>query len=180
MNTMYADAVRKAAKRQKKEQRKAAATTRVKKAVAEVPRMARILALEKAIAMQGISDEERNNLGASLLREKLAAAQELAERNAAERLAQVSATGAAINRGGHDPRAAVASVFAGTYTREAPVRSQTELSSQTRAGEASARIARLEKELRRATKGRDPLAIDRISQDITWERLRLAHSQGRI
>jgi hypothetical protein len=89
--------------------------------------------------------------------------------------------GAAMNRPSND-RAAVRSAYTGDYVREAPQRSRTELSSQVVNHEAdsSARMQGLEAELKQAQKERDPLAIDRISQDLTFEKLRQAHRAGRI
>lgn len=171
-----------------KQARKAIATTQLRKASAEVPRMARIMALEKEITRKKITEDERRSVGASLLREKLAAAQELAEHRTGQIAAQVRATNprlsamsAAMNRP-HDPRAAVRSAYTGDYQRLAPNRSQTELSSQVVSHEAdsSVRMQGLEAELREAKKEKDGLAIDRISQDLTFEKLRQAHRAGRI
>jgi hypothetical protein len=89
---------------------------------------------------------------------------------ASEATAQRNATGRAMNPGGHDPRAQVRSVYDGSYTPEAPVRSETELPSQTR-------IHELEKQL---SKSKDPLERDQLGQDLTFEKLRRAHGMGRI
>lgn len=168
--------------------RKSLAITAVRKASAEVPRMVRIMQLEKEISRKKITENERRSLGASLLREKLAAAQELAEARAGEITAQVQATNprlsamsGAMNRP-HNPRAQVQSALTGDYDRLAPQRSLTELPGQVTAhtSDSSVRMRGLERELKQAQKGRDPLAIDRISQDLTFERLRQAHRAGRI
>lgn len=85
--------------------------------------------------------------------------------------------GAAVNRGPHDPRRQMASVYRGDYVRESLPRSMTELPSQTRAAADATRVAELSKQLRKST---DPLERDRISQDLTFECLRAAHRAGRI
>jgi hypothetical protein len=164
------ESLRKSLKKQDKQRRKASSSTQLQKATAEVPRIARIVALEKAVAKKGLTDAERNNLGASLLREKLAAAAELADARAAERRAQMSAIGASMNSRSNDQRSQVHAPYTGDYVSHAPVRSETELPSQSR-------IAELEGELRKST---DPMERERIGHDLTFEKLRRAHTLGRI
>lgn len=174
------ETLRKSLKKAAKQRRAAAASTQLSKAAAEVPRISRIMALEKQVAKKGLTDAERNNIGATLLREKLAAAAELAAARASERRAQMSAIGVAMNPGAHNPRAQTHAPFTGDYERLSPDRAATELPSQHRAGSTSVRMEGLEEALRQAQKDRDGLAIDRISQDLTFERLRDAHRAGRI
>jgi hypothetical protein len=141
-------------------------------------RVKRIVSLEKEVAKKGLSEEERRGLHGQLLQSKLAATEELSRARAAQRAAQMRAIGAAINHGPHDPRAQVASVRDQTYTREAPIRSQTEQPSQTRmANGTAATIAGLAKQLRKST---DPLERARLGDDLTFEKLRAAHRAGRI
>lgn len=140
-------------------------------------RVRRIVDLEQQVAKKSLTDDERNSLGASLLREKLAAVEELRLARRSEASAQANATGRGLNRPILDARSAMIATRDGTYTREAPPRGQTELSSQTRASETAARIAGLEKQLRKSS---DPLERDRVAQDLTFERLRAAHRAGRI
>ena len=123
------ESVRKAAKKAKRQQQ--APSTLLRKATAEVPRIGRIVALEKQLGKKKLTDAERNNIGASLLREKLAASQELSEAQAAERAAQMSAMAATMSRP-HDPRAQTHAPYpTGDYLREAPDRSRTECAARS-------------------------------------------------
>jgi hypothetical protein len=179
--TPYADTVRKAVKeqmkRQKKQRKEQNTTTAQKSAAAQgiEARVQRIVGLQKDVVRKRLSDEERRGVAGELLREKLATHQEIAMARAGQQAAIAAAQGRSINsgHGPHDPRAQVRSVYAGDYRSESPERSATELPSQVvnHAGNTET-ITDLAKALRRST---DPLERDRISQDLTFERLRAYH-----
>jgi len=170
------DAIRKSLAKAAKRAEKADRKRRKAEARARVPaRVRRIVELERQVK-KSTSDAERSSYGSMLLQEKLAAAAELEAARRTELRAQADATAHLVDSAARNPRAQVASAYDDSYTPLWPVRSETELPSQTR----STKITELEDELRDVRKSGDGLAIQRVAEDLTFERLRRAHIEGRI
>lgn len=183
--TPYARSAIKQVKAQMKEQRKERkrkeptvnTVTKSATVMGIEARMQRIVGLEQQVVKKSLSDEERRGVAGELLREKLAAREEIARARAGQQAAIANAQGPSINRQPvSSNREAVRSVFTGDYERLAPGRSATELSSQVE-------IHSLEKQLAKAMRATGSEAAARasaIGEELTFARLRAAHRAGRI